>query len=549
MSRGSTRLTTPRIAAARLSNSYSQVEANNLRLQAAGAEVTLSIKGEGGLVTEGTEGNPDTLVIKGTGAGGLIDHGGLAGLSDDDHSSYLLASDATNRATFATNWATLTDNSIADALHRHSELVASDGSPDPALSVDAAGAVGIGIASPEAKLHVDLVSDGEIAAASGTERINFKIKTPDGGSRLHFDMLERRASGGAGHDDTDLVLRRTVGSTKMGFLALTGSGATSARGVAMGFNTTTHFFLDDSGDVGIGETAPETLLELTSTVPYLTLHNSTEEDGDTGRKSQISFKGEQSGGEESTLARIQASHVSTGDDQAGKLQFFTNSFSDGDSPTEKLRLSFDGSLQLRNGGELRFMDVGNSNFVGFEAPALIGNQIWILPDADGSVSDVLQTDGSGNLSWATKAYGEIYCYESSSTETITGTGIANKVQISCFSVNGLSKLTTPAHASDHITVTKAGVYKAMVSMSLESTGGTPYVLSAGLWTNNGTVQFQNVHMSRALSGGGSDTGSTSMNGLCTFAANDTVEVWIWNETNTNNVIVDEITLSLIRIDD
>jgi hypothetical protein len=33
----------------------------------------------------------------------------------------------------------LTDNSIADALHRHSELVASDGSPDPALSIDANG--------------------------------------------------------------------------------------------------------------------------------------------------------------------------------------------------------------------------------------------------------------------------------------------------------------------------------------------------------------------------------------------------------------------------
>ncbi|TET76173.1 MAG: hypothetical protein E3J43_07260 [Candidatus Heimdallarchaeota archaeon] len=31
---------------------------------------------------------------------------------------------------------TLTDNSIANTLHRHSELVAPDGSPDPALSID-----------------------------------------------------------------------------------------------------------------------------------------------------------------------------------------------------------------------------------------------------------------------------------------------------------------------------------------------------------------------------------------------------------------------------
>ena len=49
---------------------------------------------------------------------------------------------------------TLTDNSIANALHRHTELVASDGSPDPALSVDEAGRVGIGTADPEGTLEL-----------------------------------------------------------------------------------------------------------------------------------------------------------------------------------------------------------------------------------------------------------------------------------------------------------------------------------------------------------------------------------------------------------
>jgi len=47
-----------------------------------------------------------------------LDHGTLAGLSDDDHSLYLLASDATNRATFATNWTDLTDAG-ATTLHKH----------------------------------------------------------------------------------------------------------------------------------------------------------------------------------------------------------------------------------------------------------------------------------------------------------------------------------------------------------------------------------------------------------------------------------------------
>ena len=55
-------------------------------------------------------------------------------------------------------------------------------------------------------------------------------------------------------------------------------------------------------------------------------------------------------------------------------------------------LSLDG-----NNKELRFYE--GSNYVGFEAPALSGDQIWVLPDADGTAGFALKTDGSGNLSW------------------------------------------------------------------------------------------------------------------------------------------------------
>lgn len=54
----------------------------------------------------------------------------------------------------AANLTSLTDDSIVNTLHRHSELVASDGSPDPALSIDANGNVGINIVSPDTKLHL-----------------------------------------------------------------------------------------------------------------------------------------------------------------------------------------------------------------------------------------------------------------------------------------------------------------------------------------------------------------------------------------------------------
>lgn len=48
----------------------------------------------------------------------LTDHGELSGLGDDDHALYLLASDATNRATFASYWTDLTDGGDT-TLHSH----------------------------------------------------------------------------------------------------------------------------------------------------------------------------------------------------------------------------------------------------------------------------------------------------------------------------------------------------------------------------------------------------------------------------------------------
>ena len=53
--------------------------------------------------------------------------------------------------------------------------------------------------------------------------------------------------------------------------------------------------------------------------------------------------------------------------------------------------------------ELRFYE--GANYVGFEAPALSADQIWVLPNANGSNGQVLTTDASGNLSWSTVSGG------------------------------------------------------------------------------------------------------------------------------------------------
>ena len=66
--------------------------------------------------------------------------------------------------------------------------------------------------------------------------------------------------------------------------------------------------------------------------------------------------------------------------------------------------TFTDNIIVDNQKELRFEEAsGNgNNYVGFEAPATLGgDQIWVLPTADGSAGQLLKTAGSGNLGWAT----------------------------------------------------------------------------------------------------------------------------------------------------
>lgn len=79
------------------------------------------------------------------------------------------------------------------------------------------------------------------------------------------------------------------------------------------------------------------------------------------------------------------------------------------------------AITLNARGEVRFGDADTSNYVGFEAPATVSsNQIWVLPAADGSNGQVLQTDGSGNLSFTTAASGGIASVSADTTPQLGG---------------------------------------------------------------------------------------------------------------------------------
>ena len=144
-----------------------------------------------------------------------------------------------------------------------------------------------------------------------------------------------------------------------------------------------------NGNLGIGAT-PGTLFEMTSTAPYLTIKNSTHEDTEGGRESKIIFEGEQSGGEITTLAQIQASHDGTSDDQKGDLIFYTNDGSDNAAPTERMRIDSAGLLTAT--GDANF---GANGSIRLRDP-LAGNDAGIDIYRDGGVNPSIRLHGEGD---------------------------------------------------------------------------------------------------------------------------------------------------------
>jgi len=89
--------------------------------------------------------------------------------------------------------------------------------------------------------------------------------------------------------------------------------------------------LGGTATLGIGETAPGTALQVSTSEPYVTLKNTTAENTDGGAESKVIFEDHAN----VTLAQIQGSHDGTADDTKGDLIFSTHS---GSSLVEALRI-------------------------------------------------------------------------------------------------------------------------------------------------------------------------------------------------------------------
>lgn len=269
---------------------------------------------------------------------------------------------------------------------------------------------GAGLASVLTLAHDSVIIQQPTDSTTGVQ-----IMDADGGTPvLNVDTTNERVGIGTSGSGTDFVVKPkvsgggiTVREADDGNDAVQLIGYNSAGIIRCLVNNSITVQLNTSGDsyftggnLGIGEGAPETLIEMTSATLYLTLHNSTHEDSDGGRESRWIAKGEQSGGEETTLGYEEWSHDGASDDQKGQKRIYVNGGSDGDSPTLRTTWDSAGNLQHGDGGTTNYTQWDVNGVQTMAGNARVTKHIYIpISGGAGANNPTVRTTEAPYLSW------------------------------------------------------------------------------------------------------------------------------------------------------
>jgi hypothetical protein len=139
-------------------------------------------------------------------------------------------------------------------------------------------------------------------------------------------------------------------------------------------------------------------------------------------------------------------------------------------------------------------------------------------------------------------YAYMYAQDAEDEITISGDGEPNKVQVTSFNADGPELNLDADHTNDHITVGTDGVYEILISGTINSVAGGAYRISFNVYKNNGATALTGLHLHHDFAGGGSEDSSLSIVGLVSLSATDTIELWVFNDTDDTNVVVDDISM-------
>jgi hypothetical protein len=153
-----------------------------------------------------------------------------------------------------------------------------------------------------------------------------------------------------------------------------------------------------------------------------------------------------------------------------------------------------------------------------------------------------------------EAFSEAFIYgalevEGNLTETvITTAGV--KVQISNFLTSDLAIVangTSPEFREGHIVIESDGAYLIGCSLSVERSGGAAFTGVFECYKNNGTTHLLGLQANHYFTGAATQPLAVSMIGISELVKDDTVEIWVTNETNTVNVLATEVALTVVKV--
>ena len=184
----------------------------------------------------------------------------------------------------------------------------------------------------------------------------------------------------------------------------------------------------------------------------VTLKNDTEEDSDGGRASKIIYQGEQSGGEISTLAEIEASHDSSADDEKGSLVFRTNDGSDGTSPTEAMRITSQQRVGIGDVDPISPLHISSGD--SGASASVHSDELFVEGSGNSGITIASGTSGYGNVRFADSGGTDqgIVQYSHGDDEMLLYTNAAARVRIKS---DGATKLI-----ADGVTPTTGGMHSA-----------------------------------------------------------------------------------------
>jgi hypothetical protein len=139
--------------------------------------------------------------------------------------------------------------------------------------------------------------------------------------------------------------------------------------------------------------------------------------------------------------------------------------------------------------------------------------------------------------------------EDNTVETeITTAGV--KVQISNFVASTLEIVgngTNPDFSEGHIEIESDGSYIVGCTLSVERSGGALFTAHFECFKNNGATHLAGVHASQYFPATATAPTHVTMIGIANLVKGDTVEIWVTNETNTVNLLVSEIALTVVKV--